>query len=143
MSTCAVPIYQLWGLGYNLEGSRFYFFLTLPISLLWSVIVFKPGPSNSQKSNNFWPTVVGISTLVVMVAVFERTAYANNTVWLKAGKCIRKSPALAIGKACRQDPAILSPGNSWLTKRTWRQAFRLQAQGFYAFSGLEPSVLLA
>ena len=83
-ATCAIPIYQLWGLGYNLEGSRFYFFLTLPISLLCPIIIFKPTAPNSQRSNNFWQTIVGLSTLVVMVAVLERTAYANNTVWLKA-----------------------------------------------------------
>lgn len=47
--TAAVPIFQLWGLGENLEGSRFYFFLTLPASLLLPVLLFAPSKSKSGK----------------------------------------------------------------------------------------------
>jgi len=47
--TAAVPIFQLWGLGENLEGSRFYFFLTLPASLLLPVLLFAPGKSKGGK----------------------------------------------------------------------------------------------
>ncbi|MGH9551896.1 MAG: hypothetical protein ACRD3W_21100, partial [Terriglobales bacterium] len=33
IAVSALPIFQLWGLGYNLEGSRFYFFLSVPLML--------------------------------------------------------------------------------------------------------------
>src|SRR5262249_37046215 len=36
------PLYQVWGLGYNLEDSRYYLFLTMPLSMALSSLVFLP-----------------------------------------------------------------------------------------------------
>jgi hypothetical protein len=40
--TTAVPIFQLWGLGPNLEGGRFYFYLSIPLSMLIPLLLFHP-----------------------------------------------------------------------------------------------------
>jgi hypothetical protein len=107
--TCAAPIYQLWGLGYNLEGSRFYFFLTLPLSLVLPLVLFQP--SARSQTSNFWPLALGVVALMTVVAVFEKTAYANNTVWLKAGKVVRalhdQSETLAANTTSNKDLLIL------------------------------------
>ncbi|MBX9687637.1 MAG: hypothetical protein K2X27_13100, partial [Candidatus Obscuribacterales bacterium] len=40
--TQVAPIYRLWGLGFNLEGARFCFFLTLSLSSALPIIFFAP-----------------------------------------------------------------------------------------------------
>ncbi|MDZ4834321.1 MAG: hypothetical protein SGJ27_11145 [Candidatus Melainabacteria bacterium] len=40
--TALAPIYQLWGIGYELEGSRFVFFLTVSLAMMFPVILFSP-----------------------------------------------------------------------------------------------------
>ncbi len=42
MLTSLAPIYQLWGVGYNLEGARFIFFLTVPLCMLFPIFLFAP-----------------------------------------------------------------------------------------------------
>jgi hypothetical protein len=94
-ATCAAPIYQLWGLGYNLEGARFYFFLTIPLSMLLPILIFQPKQNiaHIETSNNQLRTVIISSIAAVifvsMVAIFYKSAYANAVVWLQAGKQVR------------------------------------------------------
>lgn len=40
--TSLAPIYQLYGLGYNLEGMRFLFFATAPLAMLIPALLFAP-----------------------------------------------------------------------------------------------------
>lgn len=95
LCTSLVPIYQLYGLGYNLEGMRFLFFATAPLSVLIPALIFAPW----QKSTDNKPTTVFesyafkskeliISALAVLciIIVFTRTSYKNNTVWIEAGR---------------------------------------------------------
>ncbi len=46
--SAAVPIYRLWGLGMDMEGARFCFFLTVPLSMLLPILFFVP--SNKKQT---------------------------------------------------------------------------------------------
>ena len=83
-ATCAVPIYQLWGLGYDLEGSRFYYFLSLPLSLALPLFLLQPKASGT--SENRWPILVSLSILVLLTFASSKIAYATNMTWVHAGK---------------------------------------------------------
>lgn len=92
LATCAAPIFQLWGLGYNLEGSRFYFFLTVPAAILISFLLFAQEPEEKTFLGNKQQkliSIVSIASLSLALFIFCRVAYINNTVWLKAGKQVR------------------------------------------------------
>ena len=93
-ASAAVPIFQLWGLGYDLEGSRFYFFLSLPLSLLIPALVFQPASAGhyaSPESNlNNRLSIVAALVLFLVAAVFYRAAYATNLLWVHAGKEVRR-----------------------------------------------------
>lgn len=52
LATAAVPIFQLWGLGFDLEGSRFYFFLSVPLCLLAPVLLFRPTQTARSRSGS-------------------------------------------------------------------------------------------
>jgi hypothetical protein len=92
-ATAMAPIYQLWGLGYNLEGARFYFFLSLPLSLLAPIVLFSPaskysllGPSSKIRLRF---ALLGAATLSLIFAIDARAAYATNLLWVHAGKQVK------------------------------------------------------
>lgn len=98
--TAAVPIFQLWGLGENLEGSRFYFYLTLPASLFLPVLLFAPGKGSSntrapgEQSNvldhlNFKLSIVASLAMLALTATLFGAAYKSNLVWVHAGHEVR------------------------------------------------------
>ncbi len=84
-ATCAAPIYQLWGLGYDLEGSRFYYFLTLPLSFAFPLLLFLPSASASGSTRK-WPIALSSISLALLVFAFGKIAYATNMTWVHAGK---------------------------------------------------------
>ena len=91
------PIYQLWGIGYNLEGSRFVFFLTVPLSMLFPILLFAP---LERKGNSFASTtpsellpkvslkLVALSVLALagLTAAYAKITLKNNVPWVHAGK---------------------------------------------------------
>ena len=112
-SICALaPIYQLWGIGYELEGSRFVFFLTVSLSMLFPIILFSPlqkipatglppgvietPPSTAvpSKQTVLKPAlqasgrlmVLSIVALTSLTLVFARLTLRNNIPWVHAGK---------------------------------------------------------
>lgn len=99
-AAAAAPVFQLWGLGHNLEGARFCFFLTVPLSLLIPALVFKPsrliqaGEPQASKLNKRL-CALAAAALVLITAVFARVAYTTNLAWVHAGKEVRSLAAAA------------------------------------------------
>ena len=91
IATAAAPVYKLWGLGLNLEGSRFYFFLSIPLCLLAPILLFRPGKSSSSmqliERRIF---VAGSTVLIALLVVVARLAYLSDTEWVHAGKEVRQ-----------------------------------------------------
>jgi hypothetical protein len=90
--TTVVPLYSLWGLGMFLQGARYYFFLTIPMSLFLSIVVFQPsGRTNSLLSGPLSSriSIVAAAALLLLVATFARITYATNSLWMHAGREVR------------------------------------------------------
>lgn len=87
-ATTLAPIYQLFGLGYDLEGARFVFFFTVPLSIFIPVILFaahgNPGKDLLKIDRRIM--AVGGIALTLLIGTFCRIAYKNNTPWLEAGR---------------------------------------------------------
>jgi hypothetical protein len=111
-ATAAVPIFQLWGLGYNLEGARFYFFLSLPLSIIIPVFLFHPSPNLGAnqgevsqalaKNTQSWMNIENalyltgsIATLALLV-LLQKATVQTNMLWVHAGKEVRK-----LSEACQ------------------------------------------
>jgi hypothetical protein len=105
--TTAVPIFQLWGLGPNLEGGRFYFYLSMPLSMLIPLLLFHPAAQSTVERSEFYDpktvgqalrkpvnpgkfgfaiTAVTIATQVLLILMFVRVASKTNLLWVHAGK---------------------------------------------------------
>jgi hypothetical protein len=110
--TALAPIYQLWGIGYDLEGSRFVFFLTSALAMLFPILLFSPlqrlkptqelvteqtQPNSNNPAttpNEFKSTqnanlkliVLSIIALTSLTAIFVRLTLRNNIPWVHAGK---------------------------------------------------------
>lgn len=94
--TAIAPIYQLYGLGFDLEGSRFFFFATAPLAVLLPVLLLSPlkrrssagGEARDEIETPFSSRLFAVSclSLVVLVLGNMRIATRNNTAWLEAGR---------------------------------------------------------
>lgn len=105
-----VPIYRLWGLGVNLEGARFYFFLSLVLSIAWPAMLFEPRQSVSDIGNSLGHKFIaaGTGALLLMIATQYRAAYATNLLWVHAGKEVH-----ALCQQCER-LALSTPANQKL-----------------------------
>ncbi|CAN5481209.1 hypothetical protein BH10CYA1_BH10CYA1_56940 [soil metagenome] len=83
--TAAVPIFQLWGLGLDLEGSRFYFFLSIPLCLMAPILLFRP-TSPSRTSSELKLLVASAVTLTAITCILGRVASLTDLEWVHAGK---------------------------------------------------------
>jgi hypothetical protein len=111
-ATAAAPIFQLWGLGYDLQGARFYFFLTLPLSVLLPVLLFHPDRSELMDSLNnqsaSWQLeraiqIVGCTAVVVLLLLLQGAAVQTNRLWVRAGYEVRKL-SQCCQKLCQSQP---------------------------------------
>lgn len=94
--TTAAPIFQLWGLGPNLEGGRFYFFLTIPLSLILPLLFFYPRDSSSQSTSSVVPRssdrlnamFLAVSVLIqlAILLLLVRVTAKTDLLWVHAGK---------------------------------------------------------
>ncbi|MDX2107797.1 MAG: hypothetical protein SFY67_15450 [Candidatus Melainabacteria bacterium] len=84
-----VPIYQLYGLGFDLEGARFLFFATVPLSILAPVLIFAPIKTENAKHEllvlNKRIAAGGLLVLTLLVVFYGQLAYKNNRSWINAG----------------------------------------------------------
>lgn len=106
--TTVLPIYQLWGLGHDLEGSRFCFFLTMPMSFLLPVLVLAPADRAGNGGAVRLSTklsLIGTAALLVLGSVLFTVAYRTNLVWVHAGKEVR-----VFSQHCRQLADGAAPG---------------------------------
>lgn len=122
LMTAALPIYKLWGIGLDLEGARFCFFLTLPLSAALPLIVMServprsgvqhtgaspdhvlpPSKASSDDRADFiFPALI----LVCMVCVLYKTSLATNAVWVHAGKEVKSVLTSAISVSDAQKGA--------------------------------------
>jgi hypothetical protein len=96
--SAAIPIYRLWGIGYDLEGARFYFFLTVPMSLLLPILVCMP-TNNTLAKAEYKLLAIGIMAFILNCFVFYKLAYATNLLWVHAGKTVKDVQTAAINIA--------------------------------------------
>lgn len=91
--TAVLPIYKLWGIGHNLEGGRFYFFLSVPLAMLLPVLVLHPWPVHRAAKDllklerNTW--IAGFAVLTMLLIVFCKVTYSTNLLWVHAGKEVK------------------------------------------------------
>lgn len=92
--TTLLPIYKLWGLGYELEGARFCFFLTMPLAAALPLILLAPEKKGEQftsdKKRNSVFAVVSSTILFLLVATFSKIAQTTNLAWVHTGKEVRE-----------------------------------------------------
>lgn len=89
--TCLAPLYKLWGMGYELEGARFCFFLSMPLSLLAPAMVII-GSSKRKLLRTTDVAIISIATtaIVFTVLILGKAAYLTNLVWVHAGQEVRQ-----------------------------------------------------
>ncbi len=103
------PLVQVWGLGYNLEGGRYFLFLTVPLAIFWSVLVFHPLSRQWRQTSAMYATVLGASALVCLVATMGYAAVKTDLIWLSAGRELQ-----ALGRSCCQIFARSGPKDKFL-----------------------------
>lgn len=88
LGLCLVPIYQLYGLGFDLEGARFLFFATAPMSMFAPIILFAPlkdGAPSGLAGVNKKLACASLVVLSFLTALHGKLAYKNNVGWVQAG----------------------------------------------------------
>lgn len=83
--TAAVPIFQLWGLGFDLEGSRFYFFLSIPLCLMAPILLFRPVTAKHSAAELKLLVATAV-TLTGIGCTLGRVAALTDLEWVHAGK---------------------------------------------------------
>ncbi|MBX9953159.1 MAG: hypothetical protein K2Y39_28555, partial [Candidatus Obscuribacterales bacterium] len=86
--TTLLPIYKLWGIGYNLEGARFLFFFTMPLSTLLAAGLFQSDESEEKVLDR---SLLSISCAVAigLSATFGYIAAKTDLIWVNAGKEVK------------------------------------------------------
>ncbi|HNG73411.1 MAG TPA: hypothetical protein PLY72_03070 [Candidatus Obscuribacter sp.] len=110
-----IPIYKLWGLGYELEGARFCFFLTLPLSAALPLLLLAPVEKGNRTGDqkNFSMAayfLLAVSTMTVLTAVLTKICAATNLAWVHTGKEVKEFCLQARALADRQDEKLLLLG---------------------------------
>ncbi len=110
-ATQAAPIYRLWGLGFNLEGARFCFFLTMALSSFLPLVLFAPETKLPAKLSQRLLLCSAISIGAIFL-IYSKIAYATNLLWLHAGKEVRAvmNEAQKLSRSCSPGQNILLLG---------------------------------
>lgn len=99
-ATCLAPLYKLWGIGYELEGARFCFFLTMPLSLLAPALVIMESKKRPLPSKvDIGIVSLGIVSCICSTLILGKAAYLNNLEWVHAGQEVRELGRQAQAKA--------------------------------------------
>jgi len=89
LGVALVPIYQLYGLGFDLEGARFLFFATAPLSMLMPILIFAPIKEQNAKPEllklNRRVAIAGLAALITLAVYYGQLTYKNNRSWVNAG----------------------------------------------------------
>lgn len=86
--TTLLPIYKLWGIGYNLEGARFLFFFTMPLCTLLAAGLFQNDDSEEKILDR---SLLAISCAVAigLSATLGYIAAKTDLIWVNAGKEVK------------------------------------------------------
>lgn len=79
--TTLAPVYKLWGLGYDLEGARFCFFLTMPLAVS-TVLLLLPGRGKRCDGAG----ILAACFLIALATINTSIAIKNNLMWVQAGR---------------------------------------------------------
>lgn len=91
--TCLAPLYKLWGLGYELEGARFCFFLTMPLAAIAPALLLIENKTRTAENVSFIErnlTLVGLLATLLAGGILAKTAIRTNLEWVHAGKEVRE-----------------------------------------------------
>lgn len=85
-----LPAIQVLNLADGLQGSRFVYLATAPLSLLLAIAVFPFGESSTERSGNIqsvrWFDGFRFGTFIALMVCFAITAAKNNTPWVHASR---------------------------------------------------------
>jgi hypothetical protein len=106
MLSAALPIYKLWGIGMDIEGARFVFFLTVPLCMALPFILL--APKAQQTSDRAFEALSAVM-IVLLGFVAYKTTLTTNSNWVHAGKEVRavRESALQIANANPDKQLIL------------------------------------
>jgi hypothetical protein len=90
LATCAAPIFQLWGIGYQLEGGRFFYFLSIPLAMVLAMLALAPYRNDQERVLSRNATIIGALLLSVIAFAWAKVAMLTNTNWVNAGKEVRR-----------------------------------------------------
>lgn len=83
-----LPTYQVWNLTETLQGSRFIYLGTAPLSLLAALLVAPVHFENQGQVKKFLNTVSAV-TAGLLIWTCMQIAYQNNSAWAQANKGVR------------------------------------------------------
>lgn len=92
-ATCLAPLYKLWGLGYELEGARFCFFLTMPLAAIAPALLLIENKTRQAENVSIIErnlTIVGLLATLLAGIILAKTAIRTNLEWVHAGKEVRE-----------------------------------------------------
>ncbi|HIA50800.1 MAG TPA: hypothetical protein EYN91_01745 [Candidatus Melainabacteria bacterium] len=105
--TTLLPIYKLWGIGYNLEGARFLFFFTMPLSTLLAAGLFQ---NEDEEGKVLDRSLFAVSCVVAVFlsAILGYVATKTDLIWVNAGKEVKATAqsAQAILNSDSKNPVI-------------------------------------
>lgn len=105
--TTLLPIYKLWGIGYNLEGARFLFFFTMPLAAAMAAGLFQ---NNKQEPDRLDRSLLMVSSAVAisLSVIFAYVASKTDLIWVNAGKEVRSAAeaARSILSSAETRPAV-------------------------------------
>lgn len=110
-----VPLFKLWGVGANLEGSRLVFFFTMPLSMVCPILLLQPSLGRGkflklteEIQDRLVP--VGCLGLGALVVLYIAATYVTNSFWIGAGEESRaiQSQCFTIAKSLKgEERAII------------------------------------
>lgn len=94
--TTLVPIYKLWGLGYHLEGARFLFFFTMPLSCILASMLFQSKEKEIKSTYYSGPRLVAWAVAILFAGISAYICQKTNLIWIHAGKQVEAVNAQSI-----------------------------------------------
>lgn len=106
--TAAAPIYRLFGLGENLEGARFCYFMTVVTSCTLPLLLLAPYEGIAKPLETRFRAALLVLALLA-AGFLSKSAYATNLLWLHAGKEVKafQSKALQLAKSASPGEKLL------------------------------------
>jgi hypothetical protein len=112
--TTLIPIYKLWGLGLELEGARFLFLLSMPLSAFFPMLLFAPSTVSTVQSDESRAarTFMALSMVPLLLYAFfsAKVTYKTNLAWVHSGREVKEFCQKSIERAQTLDTPTLLLG---------------------------------